>query len=177
MKNEAIEMIKKSLSVVRVAAFCLPLALVASCGSGSDAVQGTVINISPVSLGQPTFMDSPNPQVGSANSQIYHIQAQSPTGWAQVGIDVTIDVPTGWRAYEGEHTFAELPSLTPLPNTYVAKTGADGTYHVTVYYDWVGGVKGTATILSAFSGTGYGKTDITFTCTDDGDELTLPNCP
>jgi hypothetical protein len=47
MKNEAIKMIKLPLSVVRVAALCLPMMLVASCGSGDNAPNGGTIISSP----------------------------------------------------------------------------------------------------------------------------------
>lgn len=151
---------KMTLSLFRVAAFCLPLGLVTSCGSGSEAVEGTVITINPSETTQPS---------GTASSNIaeYTVVARSPTGYGQSGIVISIGSP--YRVFDGLADYScdpitlvcTLNNTELLPPIQVTTDGA-GTYDVTVLYDWAANQEGTVTALEARSGTSYGKADITF---------------
>ena len=171
-------MIKLPLSVVRVAALCLPLALVASCGSGSEAVQATKININPpsVAVSSPTELALTVVYI----VQSYQIELRSPSGAAQVNTKVSLVsrgtmysglpdilpanvVCTGSAVLPAECTDSTLAS-TRLANSYEATTDSTGTVRVTLIFAFFSGSKGTVTDLEAFSGTGYGKTDIVLTC-------------
>ena len=169
-------MIKLPLSVVRVAAFCLPLTLVASCGSGSEAVQGTIINFDSSAIGQATTAG-----VSGSNKTIIRIEARSPTGNPQIGVKILID--SRYIVYDGHPTVdcstipCTAPGHTPLTLPYTTTTGANGTYEVTVIYSWAGSIKGDFTAAEAWSGTGYGNAKITFTCTDPNAAGTTPDCP
>jgi hypothetical protein len=185
MKNEAIEMIKLPLSSVRIAVFCLPLALVASCGSGSEAVQGTVIKVSPVTVGVTSPATATLTELYII--QPYQIELRSPTGYPQVNTKVTI-VNRGTLYDEfaiinpatvtctggpGVNAVCTDSALTPLPSVYETTTDSTGTVRVMMLYGFYSGIDGTETDLEAFSGTGYGKTDIVFTCVD-GSTATCP---
>ena len=167
-------MMKLPLSVVRVAALCLPLALVASCGSGSEAVQATKINISPISVA--VTSDARLVALVRYFTQAYQIELRSPSGAAQINTKVTL-VSRGTIYNE----FAIInpatvtctgtavctdSALTPLPSVYETTTDSTGTVRVMMLYGFFSGIDGTVTDLEAFSGTGYGKTDIVFTCVD-----------
>ena len=177
MKNEAIKMIKTPQSLIRVAVFCLPLVLVASCG-GESTTQNNVINFDPVTLGvtssPPEPPNPPNPTTGLIK-QIYRIETRSPTGNAQIGTRMVID--SAGTLYEGHPTIdlttvvctaagCFAPGLSPLILPYEATTNSTGTYEVTMILGFGLGADGTATVVEAFSGTGYGKTDVVFTCVD-----------
>ena len=178
MKNEATKMIKTPQSLIRVAVFCLPLALVASCGESTT--QNNVINFDPVSVGQATTAGS-----AGSNYQIFRVESRSPTGNAQIGVEVVID--SQYIVYAGRPTMDCLTipctatGATPLLLPYTAKTDSTGTYEVTVVYSWnippVVSVRGTFTALQAISGTGYGNAAITFTCSDPNAAGTAPDCP
>jgi hypothetical protein len=182
-------MIKMPLSVVRVVAFCLPLALVASCGSGSgaEAVQDTTMNLDPEAIGQATTLG----YFGSSGN-VYRVEPRSPTGYPQVGVRVLID--SQYTVYAGHPTVVctavddggtppvflgttcTAPSATPLDLPYETTTDTNGTYEVTVIYSWGVGINGTFTALQAWSGTGYGISNITFTCSDPDTDDAL-ECP
>ena len=152
---------KMPLSLLRVAAFCLPLGLVTSCGSGSEAVQGTVITINPSETGQPS---------GTAGSGMAHytVVARSPTGYGQSGIVIAIGSPylvfDGQPDYSCDNAAPPVCTLfnTRLPPPIQVTTDGAGTYDVTVLYDWTANADGTVTALDARSGTSYGIADITF---------------
>src|SRR4030067_3025776 len=181
--NEATEMIKSPLSVVRVAAFCLPLALVASCGSGSEAVQGTVINLDPSNLGtiglSVEFFDSVD------YVQVVRIEAKSPSGYPQIGTKLLID--SGFVVYAGHpqaacsisQTYAAGPPVvgqistctavvaTPLPLPYAeASTSSNGTYEVTVIYSISPFSTGDITTLQVWRGTGFQSLTVESECLD-----------
>lgn len=174
MKNEAIEMIKTPLSLIRVAAFCLPLTLAASCG-GESTTQNNTINLDPVSVGQPTTLG-----IAGNNKEIFRIESRSPTGNPQIGVEIVID--SQYIVYAGHPTVVCAPTCTvqagvlPLTLPYTAKTDSTGTYEVTVIYSWGTAINGTFTAVQAFSGTGYGNANIVFTCTDP-DPTNAPACP
>jgi hypothetical protein len=158
MKNEAIEMIKMPLSVVRVAAFCLPLALVTSCGSSKpEAVQGTTINILPAKWSQSTTLGT-----SDVNFQHVTISAKSISGYPQIGVQLLID--SHYLVYDGHPT--SLAGLTPLTLPYIATTSPNGTYDVTVLYDWPNAISGDVTAIESWSGTAYGNAIVTYTCVD-----------
>ena len=185
-------MIKLPLSVVRVAAFCLPLALVASCGSGSEAVQGTKININPpsVAVSSPTKLALTVVYI----VQSYQIELRSPSGAAQVNTKVSLvsrgtiysglpDIQNANVVCTGNSTPPAGPGDPPLapaectdpnfastrlPNSYVATTDSAGHVQVTMIFAFFSGDDGTVTILEAFSGSSYGKTDVVLTCQDAG---------
>lgn len=182
-------MVKMPMSVIRAAAFCLPLALVASCGAGSsatEAVQGTRVNINPISVGiSSVIATTPVPLYFV---QTYQIELRSPNGYAQTGTSVTI-VSSG-LLYDGfvivdpsavsctGSTTAPAACTntgqTPVPSVYQTTTDGTGTVRVTLLFPFYSGSDGTATVLEAFSGSGYGKTDAVFTCVDASTTLTCP---
>jgi hypothetical protein len=157
MKNEAIEMIKMPISVVCVAAFCLPLALVTSCGSKSEAVQGTTINVLPAKWSQSTTLGT-----AGSNFQYVTISAQSKSGYPQIGVQLIVD--SHYLIFDGHPT--DLTGLTPLTLPYVATTSPNGTYDVTVIYGWPLAISGDVTAVEAWSGTAYGNAIVTYTCVD-----------
>lgn len=150
-------MIKMPLSVIRVAAFCLPLALVASCGSGSEAVQGTTINFNPDAIGQTTTNVS-----GAALAQeLITIELRSKTGYPQIGAQLTI--VTSGTLYTAD-TSTSPPAYTLVPSTYTTTTNNNGV--VTVAIDFAVGpsTTGTITVISAISGTAHNRMNVTYTC-------------
>lgn len=173
MKNEATKMIKTPQSLIRVAVFCLPLVLVASCGESTT--QNNVINFDPVLIGQATTLG-----ISGSNGNIFRVESRSPSGNAQVGVQVVIDsqyiVYAGRPAVDCSTIPCTAPGQTPLSLPYTATTDSTGTYEVTVIYSWGTAIKGIFTALEAFSGTGYGNANINFTCTDP-DPATAPPCP
>ena len=173
-------MIKMPLAVVRVAAFCLPLGLLASCGQGSEAVQGTVVNFDPSGIGQATGAGA-----SGSNGNIFRVELRSPTGNPQINVNVVID--SQYIVYEGRPRVdcstipCTAPGQTPLVLPHTALTNSNGTYEVTVIYSWniapVISTRGVFTAIEAFSGTGYGNSNITFTCSDPNAVGTAPDCP
>ena len=168
-------MIKTPQSLIRVAVFCLPLALAASCG-GESTTQNNVINFDPVSVGQATTLGIPG-----NNKAIFRIESRSPTGNAQIGVDIVIN--SQYIVYEGRPAVdcSTIPCtvqagavLLGLP--YTARTNSTGTYEVTVIYSWGTAINGNFSALVAFSGTGNGNSNISFTCTDPL-PATDPVCP
>ena len=172
-------MIKMPLSAVRVAAFCLPLALVASCGSSdSESIQGTVINIDPPSTAEITLdIEGVDPQ-GLGASQVFRIEARSPTGYSQVGVKILLR--SGYTVYEGHPpvvctvtivgppsaTACTAPGATPLDLSQPVTTGPNGTYEVTVVYSISPFVTGDIGLIEAFSGTGYNFAKAVVKCGD-----------
>jgi hypothetical protein len=175
MMNEAFEMTKMPVSVLRVATFCLPLVLIASCGSGSEAVQGTVMTFTPAKLGQATTLGT-----SGSNGQVFRIAATSPTGYPQLGVKILID--SQYEVYAGRPTVVcvgntcNASGATPLPLPYETTTDTNGTYEVTVIYSWGTAINGDFTAVEAWSGTGYGNATITYKCTDP-DTTAPPDCP
>ena len=153
---------KLPLSLFRVAAFCLPLGLVTSCGSGSEATVGTVITINPSQTNQPSA-------IADSNIVHYRVTARSRTGYAQSGIVISLGSP--YAVFDGEPDVTcdtTTPPVCTLNNAELSypiqvTTNGSGTYDVTVLYTWDAGQTGTVTALEAHSGTSYGKADITFT--------------
>jgi hypothetical protein len=147
-------MINTALSGLRVAAFCLPLALVASCGSGSSqnpdpgAPAGATVTVDPfekawlVTLGTctNTFMQD----------TYFNIVVKNASGvpLPGVGIDVSLDlsphtfIPPGFSVMflyddlDGDGFYTDLVSAYPKP--YYTKTGSSGTKVLRVQYD-IGG--------------------------------------
>jgi len=156
-------MIKLSLSVVRVAVFCLPLVLVASCGSGAQAVQGSTVVFSPVDV---TVYVGPTSPAGDATviQDIYTIQLRSPNGNPQVGTEMLID--SGGLLYDvsGSGINAVFTLAPTVNGTYRVTTDSNGTYTIAVSYTVSGGASRNATILEVFSGTAYGKSDVIVKC-------------
>ena len=162
------------LSAVRVAVFCLPLVLIASCGEGSEAIQGTRVNISPISVG--VTSPASNPAVVSYIIQTYQIELRSPTGNAQINTNLTIanrgTLYAGSVVIDRDNVTCTALAVctdstkTPQPSTYETTTDSNGSIRVTMLFGFISGADGTATVLEALSGTGYGKTDIIFTCVD-----------
>lgn len=178
-------MIKMPLSIVRIAVFCLPLALVASCGGsgGPEGVQATIIDFDPDGLAEVT------PDIESIDSlgasQIFRIEARSPTGYPQIGVDLYLSsdftVYAGrppvtcveTQAYDGtttprtgQITTCSAPGASPLDLTKPVKTGPNGTYELTVVYSVSPFVTGDITVIEAFSGTGYNFASAKVACGD-----------
>lgn len=162
MMNEAIKMIKTPLSWVRVAAFCLPLALVTSCGS--EAVQDTTISISPVDVGVNIGPTSPAGDT-PISQKVYTIQLRAPNGIAQVDTEILID-SSGLLYDVDSSSGVAIFTLAPTVNgTYRVKTNSNGVYTIAVDFTVTGGPTRDVTIFEVFSGTAYAKTDAIATCT------------
>ena len=161
MKNEAIKMIKTPLSLIRVAAFCLPLALVASCGS--EAVQNSTIVISPVDV---LVLIGPTSPAGDATiiQDIYTIQVRSPSGNAQVGTEILIDSSALLYDVDSSSGTAVFTLAPTVNGTYRVRTNSNGVYTIAVSYTISGGPSRGVTIFEVFSGTAYGKTDAIARC-------------
>jgi hypothetical protein len=159
-EDEVIEMIKKSLSVARVAAFCLPLALLASCGSSwPEGVQGTEININPAAIGQSTTTTTG----ASLVLELFTIELRSPTGYPQISTQLTIDTP-GTLYIVGINPGGS-PTYTPVTATYTTITNDNGVVTVAVDFSVPPRTEGDITVISARSGTAYNRTNVTYTCT------------
>lgn len=154
-------MIKKTLTVVRVVAFCLPLALVASCGS--EAVQNSTIVISPVDV---LVLIGPTSPAGDATiiQDIYTIQVRAPNGIAQVDTEILID--SGALLYDVDSSSGvAIFTLAPTVNgTYRVRTNSNGVYTIAASHTVSGGASRNVTIFEVFSGTAYGKTDAIARC-------------
>ena len=167
-------MIKKAFTVVRVAAFCLPLALVSSCG-GSEGVQGSTVVFSPADVG---VLVGPTSPVGDATviQDIYTIQLRSPSGYPQT--DTEMLIVSGATLYDVDSSSGTVVfTLAPTVNgTYRVRTNSNGVYTIAVSYIVGGGASRSATIMEVFSGTAYGKTDAIIRCVDP-DPANPPACP
>lgn len=157
-------MIKKAQTAVRGAIFCLPMALLAGCGSGgSEAVQGTVVNIDPSSLGQ-------NVTVGNTSSIVteeFTIELRSPTGNTQNRVNLSIYSPGILFFVDtsaNPHTYIPMGGAG---NTYEVTTDSNGVYTTAVSFTSPVSADGDVTILSARSSTGYNRVNITYTCVDN----------
>lgn len=159
-------MIKLPLSVVRVAVFCLPLALVAGCGPGGGytaptAPPGSTITVSPgdvpwtVAVGACTNADM--------QDTIFNIAVKSPSGTPLTGVGIAVNlVLAPGSAVPGLQTMYLYDDLggdglytdqiTVLP--YYTQTGSSGTKMLMVRYD-LGGCEFGGN-LDVFSGTAYG---------------------
>ena len=167
-------MIKMPLSVVRVAVLCLPLALVASCGSeNAEGVQNTVINFDPANVAEITLDIETITSLGAY--QIFRIEARTPTGYPQIGVNMLLS--SGFAVYEGHPTVVctpiapgtstcTAPGATPLDLSQPVKTGSNGTYEVTVVYSISPFVTGDISLIEAFSGTGYNFAKAVVKCGD-----------
>lgn len=168
-------MIKLLIALARIVTFS-SLLLVASCGSGNEGTQGSIINFDPSGIGQPTTAG-----VAGSNSNIFRLEVRSPSGNAQIGVNVTID--SQYTVYAGRPVMdcSTIPcsaaGATPLTLPYTTTTGQNGYIELTVAYSWAGSIKGDFTAVEAFSGTGYGNAKITFTCSDPNATGTTPDCP
>lgn len=151
-------MIKMPPSIVRVATFCLPLVLIASCGSGSEAVQGSIINFNPDGIGQKT-----TDATGAALVQeLITIELRSPSGYAQIDTQLIIDTPGNLYLAD---TSTSPPTLTAVPSTYKTTTNSNGVVTVAIDFAVPARTSGAITAISAFSGTAYNRMNVTYTCT------------
>ncbi len=157
-------MIKMPLSIIRVAALCLPLALVASCGTESEAVQGTVVNIDPPAVGQQV----PANGTSSIVDEIFTIEAMSPSGYPQVGVQMIVSSPGVLSDVDKSSGTAVITPKGAAGETYIVTTDSNGVYTVAVSFTSGVGADGDVTILSAWSGTGYNRVNITYECFDAG---------
>lgn len=157
MKNEAIKMRKKSLSAARIAAFCLPLVLVASCGP--EAVQGTSVLFDPPAVAQTTTPTTS----ASLTRHLFTIELKSPTGYAQINTELLIDLPSGGTLYTVD-TSTTPPTYTAVAFPYLTTTNSNGVRTVAIDFTSPLGANGDITVISAFSGTGYGRVNVTYTC-------------
>lgn len=185
---------KKTLTGVRVVVFYLPLMLITSCGSGGpEAVQNTVINIDPSNLGtiglSVEYYDSVD------YSQVMRIEARSPTGYPQQGVNLLID--SAFLVYEGHPTVTcsvtqaydpgppvvgeistcTAPGATPLESPFTVTTGQNGYYEVTVIYSVSPFFTGDIGALQAWSGTGYNSASFTSECLDPLTSGGRAECP
>jgi hypothetical protein len=181
-EDEVIEMIKKPLSVARVAAFCLPLALVASCGSSSwpEGVQGTTVNFNPSTLGSITL----DIEYSGAYefSQVFRIELLSPTGYPQIAAELMIN--SGHVVYAGAPIITcdkvthvcILPPDLPISLPYKVITDSSGTATFTVRYDLYSNQTGDIPIIEAWSGTSYSSVSVPVECGDSDDTDGTPAC-
>ena len=157
-------MIKIPLSVVRVAAFCLPLALVAGCGT--EAPPGSIITVTPdlkewvISL------------VTCDNSDMqdtwFNIAVKSPSGTPLAGVDIRVSLdltlgtfitpPPSYSAmflYDTSDDGVTYVPITAFP--YYTKTGSYGTKTLRVQYDLSCTYAGD---LEVTSGSSFGSANI-----------------
>lgn len=126
-------MIKKALTVVRVSAFCLPLALVASCGGdGSSALPGTTVSIQVptttwnVAFGAPLSTQNEPVLINLKSSTGYQLGASD----IHISLDLSAASFTGttppMRLFEetspGDNNFTK--ELTQMP--YTTQTDGSG---------------------------------------------------
>jgi hypothetical protein len=154
------------------------LALVASCGSGGGAegVQGTIINFDPANLGTITLDIQTITSVDGA--AIMRIEARSPTGYPQIGVDVLLS--SSFPVYAGHPTVVctgtcTVPGATPLDLSQKLQTGPNGTVEVTAIYTISPFITGDITVLEAWSGTGYNRAIVSVKC-GDSDTTAAPAC-
>lgn len=157
-------MIETTLSRVRVAALCLLLALVASCGSGSEAVQNTVVNIDPPAVGQAV----PANGTSSIVNEVFTIEAKSPSGYPQIGVQMMVSSPGVLSTVDKSVSPTVFTPMGAAGNTYIVTTDSNGVYTIAVSFTSSIGADGDVTILSAWSGTGYNRVNITYECVDSG---------
>jgi len=167
MKNEAITMIKVPLSVVRVAAFCLPLALVASCGTDSGgytappAPPGSTITVSPELVEWEVGAGACTNTV--MQDTFFNILVQSPNSAPMTGVGIAVSlvlapgtfIPPPQVMYlyddlDGDGLYTNLITVFP----HYTQTGGTGTKMLRVQYD-LGGCEYGGN-LDVFSGSGYG---------------------
>lgn len=160
---------QKALPCIRVAAFCLPLWMIASCGSGSEAVQGTTININPQAVGVPVTEAVGN----TLDQQLYDIELRAPSGNAQISTQITID--SEGTVYEVDKSTTPF-RFTVRQTPYQTTISNNGVYSVAVDFTIPAAFSGEITVLEAFSGTAYGRTNVVVTCTDS-DPAVAPPCP
>jgi hypothetical protein len=179
MKNEVIEMIKTPLSAVRVAAFCLPLVLLASCGSSwPEGVQGTDVNFTPANVGSVKL----DIEYSGAYefSQVFRIELRSPTGYPQIGAELTIN--SGHMVYAGApiitcyNNVCTVPPDLPISLPYKVITDSSGTATFTVRYDLYSNQTGDVGIIEAWSGTSYQSVSIPVECGDSDPAVGTPAC-
>jgi hypothetical protein len=166
-------MIETTLSRVRVAALCLPLALVASCGSGSSnnsapaAPAGSTITVSPDEVPWEVTLAACTNTV--MQDTYFNILVRDPSGvpLPGVGIDISLDLSPGtfipppqvmylYDDLDGDGFYTNLISAYPTP--YYTKTGSSGTKVLRVQYD-LGGCT-YAGNLNVFSGPAFGSANI-----------------
>jgi hypothetical protein len=171
MKNEAIEMIKMPLSVVRVAAFCLPLTLVASCGSESGAPANSTITVSPDEVIWAVTLSTCDNSV--LQDTYFNIVVKDPSGALMIGTDISVSLaltpgtlivpppPVGFPPLmylyddlDGDGLY--LNPVTVFP--YYTKTGNFGSKMLRVQYDLSGCTYGGN--LDVHSGSAYGSANI-----------------
>ena len=163
-------MIKTPLSVVRTIAFCLPLTLVASCGKGSEAVQRTNILINPSAIGVPVTEAAGTAIV----KQLYTVELQAPGQYNQVGTEITIDSPgTVFEVNKSTNPYTFTARATP----YTTTISGNGVYTVALDYFVPAAFSGSITVLEAFSGTAFGRSNVDVTCSDTNPAVNPPQCP
>lgn len=174
-------MIKTPLTAIRVAAFCLPLALVASCGSGSESVQNTAVNFLPTALGSVT-LDIEYPGAYQF-VQTFRIELRSPTGYPQIGTEIIIDSPHTLYLEPNAVTCNQItflctvsPTATLLPHPYKTTTDSNGTAQITVQFNLFSNHTGDIPVIEAWSGTGYSAVSIPVSCGDSNDAAGTPKC-
>lgn len=164
-------MIKIPLTLVRIMVFSLPMGLVTSCGSGSEAVQGTTIFINPPAVGVPVteslgnFLDH--------RTRLYDVELRAPSGNAQISTLVTLR--TEGVLYEVDKSTVPF-TYTPRPTPYLASISNNGVYTVAIDFTIPAAFSGEITVLEASSGTAYGRTNAVVTCTDSNPAVP-PVCP
>jgi len=177
MKNEAIEMIKTPLSLIRAVAFCLPLALVTSCGSGSgsptpgapEAPTGSTLTVSPDAV--PWDIGSSPCDYSVLQDTYFNIVARDPNGAALAGIGLRVSLALApgtviftppytpmflYDDLDGDGFYTDL--ITSFP--HYTTTGGSGTKLLRVQYDLSCAYAGN---LDVFSGPAYGTANISVT--------------
>jgi hypothetical protein len=167
-KNEAIEMNKKPQSVVSVAAFCLPLLLVASCGSEQGAPPGSTVTVSPDEVPWAVTLAACDNSV--MQDTYFNIVVKSPSGAPLTGVDIRVSLALAPGTFvvpapsvpvmylyddlDGDDIYTDLITVFP----HFTNTGSSGTKMLRVQYDLTGCTY--AGNLDVFSGSSYGTAHI-----------------
>jgi hypothetical protein len=151
------KMTKPSLSIARALAFCLPLALIGSCGAPTGAKITFTPSATTITTGGPIDYGFNN----------YRITVLAANGIPLAGVKLTI-IGAG-DLYEGiilamdctADPCVPLSGQPALGQPYEATTDSNGIYDLTVAFPF-GTAGSTITTVEAFSGNAYGNVDITY---------------
>ncbi len=158
-------MIKTPLSIIRAAACCLPLALLASCGAEQGAAPGSTVKVTPEKVDWTV-----GPPVGCPGTDFhdtyFDISVKNPGGAPAAGVDVSVTLDLAPGTYvttpvmllfdSSDGSTYNIP-ITAYP--YFTVTNGAGVKKLMVRYELIGGCT-YAGNLNAYSGSSFGSANI-----------------